>query len=106
MAISIPIFTSQLEKSREATDLANIRSGYAEAMTTYMTDNVKEASATGKVIQQVNGWTTSSHVLKTRVNGTESDVEVGSLTSGGSWEVKIAEDANGSVTVTAGPAGG
>ena len=25
VAISIPIFTSQLEKSREATDLANIR---------------------------------------------------------------------------------
>lgn len=30
MAISIPIFTSQLEKSREAVDLANIRSAYAE----------------------------------------------------------------------------
>ena len=29
VAISIPIFTSQLEKSREATDLANIRSAYA-----------------------------------------------------------------------------
>lgn len=31
VAISIPIFTSQLEKAREATDLANIRSAYAEA---------------------------------------------------------------------------
>ena len=30
MAISIPIFTSQLEKAREATDLANVRSAYAE----------------------------------------------------------------------------
>jgi len=30
VAISIPIFTAQLEKSREATDLANIRSAYAE----------------------------------------------------------------------------
>ena len=30
VAISIPIFTSQLEKSREATDLANLRSAYAE----------------------------------------------------------------------------
>ena len=29
VAISIPIFTSQLEKSREATDAANIRSAYA-----------------------------------------------------------------------------
>ena len=31
VAISIPIFTSQLEKSREATDLANLRAAYAEA---------------------------------------------------------------------------
>lgn len=32
VAISIPIFTSQLEKSREATDLANVRAAYAEIM--------------------------------------------------------------------------
>lgn len=32
-AISIPVFTSQLEKSREATDLANVRSAYAEVLT-------------------------------------------------------------------------
>ena len=29
VAISIPIFTAQLEKAREATDLANLRSAYA-----------------------------------------------------------------------------
>ena len=33
VAISIPIFTSQLEKSREATDMANLRSAYAECST-------------------------------------------------------------------------
>lgn len=38
VAISIPIFTSQLEKSREATDAANIRSQYAEVMTEAITD--------------------------------------------------------------------
>lgn len=32
VAISIPIFTSQLEKSREATDLANVRAAYAHVM--------------------------------------------------------------------------
>ena len=32
VAIAIPIFSSQLEKSREAVDLANIRSAYAEVM--------------------------------------------------------------------------
>ena len=30
VAIAIPIFNSQLEKSREATDVANIRDAYAE----------------------------------------------------------------------------
>lgn len=33
VAVSIPIFNSQLEKSREATDLANVRSAYAQVMT-------------------------------------------------------------------------
>ncbi|MGI6057501.1 MAG: type IV pilin protein [Bilifractor sp.] len=32
VAISIPIFSKQLEKSRDATSVANIRSAYAEAM--------------------------------------------------------------------------
>ena len=29
VAIAIPVFTTQLEKSREATDVANVRSAYA-----------------------------------------------------------------------------
>ena len=33
VAISVPVFSSQLEKTREATDLANIRSAYAEVVT-------------------------------------------------------------------------
>ena len=31
VAIAIPVFTTQLEKSREATDMANFRAAYAEA---------------------------------------------------------------------------
>ena len=38
VAIAIPIFTSQLEKSKEATDQANIRSAYAEVMSAALTD--------------------------------------------------------------------
>ncbi|MDY5113263.1 MAG: prepilin-type N-terminal cleavage/methylation domain-containing protein [Bilifractor sp.] len=33
VAISIPIFSKQLEKARDATSVANLRSAYAEAMT-------------------------------------------------------------------------
>ena len=38
VAIAIPVFTNQLEKSREATDAANIRSAYAEVMACALTD--------------------------------------------------------------------
>ena len=36
VAVSIPIFTSQLEKAREATDLANIRAAKAAAVAAYL----------------------------------------------------------------------
>ena len=45
VAISIPIFTSQLEKSREAVDMANIRAAYAEVSADVLTDP-KEVTAT------------------------------------------------------------
>lgn len=38
VAISIPIFTAQLEKSREATDAANIRSAYAVVQAAALTE--------------------------------------------------------------------
>ena len=40
VAISIPIFTSQLEKSREAVDAANIRAAYAEIMADALTGDL------------------------------------------------------------------
>ena len=38
VAISIPIFNSQLEKSRESTDIANLRSAKAEGLAAFLTD--------------------------------------------------------------------
>lgn len=46
VAISIPIFNSQLEKSREATDLANIRAAYAEVMTAALTEDTTTGNST------------------------------------------------------------
>ena len=40
VAIVIPVFTSQIEKSREATDAANIRNAYAELMTKVITEDL------------------------------------------------------------------
>ena len=53
VAISIPIFTSQLEKAREATDAANIRAAYAELTTEAMTSGSVEAKTEGNIT--ING---------------------------------------------------
>ena len=45
VAISIPIFTSQLEKAREAVDLSNIRSAYSIIQTSIMTGNAPDGNA-------------------------------------------------------------
>lgn len=38
VAVSIPVFTSQLEKARDAADAANVRAAIAEASASYLTD--------------------------------------------------------------------
>lgn len=42
VAIAIPVFNTQLERSREATDVANIRSAYADAMSKYLVSTAAE----------------------------------------------------------------
>ena len=54
-AIAIPVFTSQMEKSREATDLANLRSAYGELVSSYLTDG-KEHTAAVPCKQTQDKW--------------------------------------------------
>lgn len=56
VAISIPIFTSQLEKSREAVDLANIRAAYAECASAVLTDDQNSYCKSVSIKQQTDGW--------------------------------------------------
>lgn len=61
IAIAIPTFTTQLEKAREAADIANIRSAYSEAMVKYldgaMKDSKPDTSATTPAMTQTKeGW--------------------------------------------------
>ncbi|WP_051199860.1 type II secretion system protein [Butyrivibrio sp. FCS006] len=60
VAVAIPVFTTQLEKSRDATSVANIRSAYAEAMTDYLTGEAGSSNTITKsaVIQTTtaNSW--------------------------------------------------
>ncbi len=46
VAIAIPVFNAQLEKARENTDIANLRSAYGEAVATYLSENSLPATVT------------------------------------------------------------
>jgi len=99
VAIAIPVFTNQLEKSREATDLANVRSAYAEVMTQYLEDGVGH-TMTVTPQQKVEGWQTNPQPgLMTQINGTEATVTFNAKTSG-TYSVAIAVDNTGAVTVS------
>ena len=63
VAIAIPIFTSQLEKAREATDAANIRAAYAEVQAAVLT-----GEATGKVTIEKDGSAKETVTLKQQKN--------------------------------------
>lgn len=99
VAISIPIFTRQLEKSREAVDLANVRAAYAEVMSAALTDDgealysvdnttkIKQGDGTFKLsvklTQQEPGWQMDT------TNATIAGISItGNPTKGGACEVK------------------
>lgn len=55
IAIAIPIFSSQLEKTREATDLTNVRSAYAQVSTEALLGN-SEITVTVDLTQKQADW--------------------------------------------------
>ena len=57
VAISIPIFNSQLEKAREAVDAANIRAAYAEVAADALTGKT-DTTKTVDPVQTKEGWQT------------------------------------------------
>ena len=81
VAVAIPVFTTQLEKSRDATTVANLRSAYAEAQTAYLMYDGKSTSQTlGKAtITAANGVISSvavsDVVAKGAVAGWEGDID-------------------------------
>ena len=110
VAIAIPIFTAQLEKAREATDAANIRSAYAEVMAEALTQS-KPADVTRTVTlkQQQDGWQVDTdnttlagsglivgtgHVDPT-VDGTPSANGKCTIT----WKAPTGSDKQGTVTI-------
>ena len=98
VAIAIPIFTAQLEKSREATDAANLRSAYAEVMTAGLSEDT--ANYTKKVAskQTQDDWQSDNieNIGGLAVgNGTG---EINAKTDGAEWTVTFDAD-NETVTI-------
>ena len=74
VVITIPVFTSQLEKSREATDIANIRAAYAKVIAEATADGLDHRSESIRLKQTKNDWQNESgkkslHSLATQVVG-------------------------------------
>ena len=101
-AIAIPVFTSQMEKSREATDLANVRSTYGELIATYLSDHEPTShTATVKAKQTVNGWQHQSGYIGTSIGGLGSGagrIKVASHVAPDNFSVTI--NKSGTVTVS------
>ena len=97
VAIAIPIFSAQLEKSKEATDIANVRAAYAEVVANYLTS---DASGSMKVDarQTQDGWQGPSGTLVVQSGGSQTESHFDAVTSGGQYVVSI--DASGEVNVT------
>lgn len=104
VAISIPIFTSQLEKAREATDQANLRAAYAEVTTAVLTGTAPDASVTG---DKDTGYTKTVDLSQEKagwVNGTVPTIGnatlSGSPKDGTSNTATVTADKDGKVTIT------
>lgn len=118
-AIAIPVFTSQLEKSRESTDLANARSAYAELMVGVMDGSKPATSSLGSNVtfswgtnvyedassvtianlkQKNDGWTTD--MTDVNIGGVNYVADWDDVTGGGSCTVTYTPDGKGSGAVT------
>ena len=97
VAIAIPVFTTQLEKSREATDMSNLRAAYAEVVANYLANGAKTGStpstttsATVKARQAQAGWQNPDNgKLQVRVNGVEKQISAAAKTNSDTWSVKV-----------------
>ena len=69
VGIAIPVFTSQLEKAKEGTDLANIRSAYAEAQTLLVANGIDEATI----------WTDAKMVSKDEIDKVDPSTSIGGV---------------------------
>ena len=110
VAIAIPVFTSQLEKSRDAVSMSNIRAGYAEIMTSVIagTDGQTRVTGPGKggdgtytidvtvKSQQANDWSGLAAELAFIDGTTITEADFNKLDTGANTDQTL------SITITGG----
>ena len=76
VAISIPIFSSQLEKSRDAVSVANMRSAYAEAQTAVLTGSGEDGVTVNKTDGKITSVAVSNVSIKSQKANEWSDLAI------------------------------
>ena len=94
VAISIPIFTTQLEKARESTDAANLRAAYATASVKVLESESKVSAGPVKMTQKTAGF--SSDVKDQKIGNALLSTCPAAV--GGEYYVTV--DTNGNVIFT------
>lgn len=103
VAIAIPIFSSQLEKAREATDMANIRAAYAEVIAAKLTDDQSNTTpGSDKVVYDADAKTwTYKLTLKQTKAGWQTDIKMPANLTSTDGAQKPSGNGNQEVTITA-----
>ena len=102
VAISIPIFTSQLEKSRESTDLANVRAAYAEVMAAAICGDQAAVYAGTQIYQSDGSYQAVVEPLKQKKDGWQMDeakLNIGGVASNDTAHWHEKPKVNGKCTV-------
>ena len=82
VAIAVPMYTAGLEKSRETTDIANVRSAFAEILTAFL-ENGAEKSIDVPVLQTIADWQTEPfHKVYYQLDGVIYSIDIPDKTSG------------------------
>lgn len=96
VAIMIPIFQSQLEKSREATDISNVRAAYAEVSEKAMHENDEKFVKVVSLKQKKDGWQSVDTITIGGIMHSKNDGDLanwkGNPVAGGVCEVSYDPD--------------
>ena len=95
-AISIPIFNSQLEKSREATDVANLRNAYAVAAAASLDSSSGASSGPVSIKQTTKGW--QSNAGDSEIGGKKLGTELADVADTGKKTYYVSIDGTGAIT--------